>query len=87
MMRIAAPLLALSFVVGSATLAEARDRQPPDDAMPLSQIVAKIEQRPDFRYIDEIEWDDDGYYEIEYRTKEGGEVKLKLDPKTGEQRR
>ena len=87
MMRIAAPLLALSFVMGSVTLAEARDMQPPADAMPLSQILAKIEQRPDFRYIDDVEWDDDGYYELEYRTKDGGEVRLKLDPKTGEVRR
>ncbi|MDM7947474.1 PepSY domain-containing protein [Oceanibaculum nanhaiense] len=87
MMRIAAPLLALSFVMGSVTLAEARDMQPPADAMPLSQILAKIEQRPDFRYIDDLEWDDDGYYELEYRTKDGGEVRLKLDPKTGEVRR
>ncbi|WP_040708303.1 PepSY domain-containing protein [Oceanibaculum indicum] len=87
MKRIAAPILALSFVIASAGLAEARDMQPPADAMPLSQIVAKIEQRPDFRYIDDLEWDDDGYYEIEYRTKEGGEVRLKLDPKTGEARR
>ncbi|RKQ67972.1 PepSY domain-containing protein [Oceanibaculum indicum] len=87
MKRIAAPILALSFVIAGAGLAEARDMQPPADAMPLSQIVAKIEQRPDFRYIDDLEWDDDGYYEIEYRTKEGGEVRLKLDPKTGEARR
>ena len=87
MMRIAAPLLALSFVMGSVTLAEARDMQPPADAMPLSQILAKIEQRPDFRYIDDVEWDDDGYYELEYRTKDGGEVRLKLDPKTGDVRR
>lgn len=87
MIRIAAPALALAFVMGSVGLAEARDLQPPADAMPLSQILAKIEQRADFRYVDEVEWDDDGYYELEYRTKDGGAVKLKLDPRTGEVRR
>lgn len=50
----------------------------------LSEIVAKIEQFDNFHYIDEIDWDsDDGYYEIEYYLKDGTEVKVHIDPKTG----
>ena len=60
--------------------------KPPADAVPLSQIAAKIEQRADFAHFDDIDWDDDGYYEIEYVTKDGAEVSIKIDPRTGEPR-
>ncbi|MGU3574094.1 PepSY domain-containing protein [Brucellaceae bacterium C25G] len=49
----------------------------------LSQIIAEIEQNNDFAYIDEIDWDSKGYYEIEYYLKNGAKVELRIDPKTG----
>lgn len=61
------------------------DPAPPANAMPLSQIIAKVEQSADFGHMKEIEWDD-GLYEVEYRTKDGGTRELKLDPRTGEPR-
>jgi len=61
------------------------DGAPPSGSMPLSQIVAKVEQRPDFGYLKEIEWDD-GLYEVEYRSKDGGVREVKLDPRSGEPR-
>ena len=59
------------------------DRGPPENAKKLSEIVAKVEQRPDFRFIDEVEWDDDGY-EVTYFTTDNAKVEIKFDPVSGE---
>ena len=58
---------------------------PPADAKPLSAILAAVEQKPDFRYIDEAELKG-GLYKIEYYTKDGVEHKIYIDPQTGNQR-
>lgn len=50
----------------------------------LSEIIAKIEQTADVQYIDEVDWNDRGYYEIEYFLKNGAKVEIKIDPKTGD---
>ena len=73
---IATPMLALPVLADTA---------PPADAMKLSEILAKFETDTgaDLAYIDEVDWDDDGYYEVEYRTTDGREVEVRLDPKTG----
>jgi len=55
---------------------------PPEGALSLSQIIAQIESRPDFAFIKDIDWDD-GRYEVEYRTREGRDRTLKVDPRTG----
>ncbi|MFN7002157.1 MAG: PepSY domain-containing protein [Roseinatronobacter sp.] len=73
--------LALSASPGYA------DRTPPPDALPLSTIVAALEARFDIQFIDEIEWDDDGYWEVEFFTNDGAKVELKIDPVSGEPRR
>lgn len=58
---------------------------PPADALPLSEIIAMIEAEHGDRlaYIDEVEWDDDGYWEIELKDTDGQDVKLRVDPLTG----
>ncbi|MBC2885055.1 PepSY domain-containing protein [Ochrobactrum sp. CM-21-5] len=50
----------------------------------LSEIIAKVEQTADVQYVDEVDWNDRGYYEIEYIMKNGAKVEIKIDPKTGE---
>ncbi len=50
----------------------------------LSDIIAKIESTADVKYIDEVDWNDRGYYEIEYYLNSGAKVEVKIDPKTGE---
>jgi uncharacterized membrane protein YkoI len=55
---------------------------PPDDAMPLSEIIRMVEQRPDFRYVKDVDLDD-GRYEIEYVTRDGDEREIKVDPVSG----
>ncbi|CAM3333840.1 PepSY domain-containing protein [Paracoccus nototheniae] len=59
---------------------------PPADAMPLSEIVAGIETdlAAELGYIEDVQWDDDGYYEVEYRTQDNREVEMRVDPVTGD---
>lgn len=59
------------------------DRSPPANALPLSAIVTALEAEYDIQFIDEIEWDDDGYWEVEFYTADGAKVELKIDPVTG----
>lgn len=65
---------------------EAMRGAPPADAMALSEIVAKMETdlSAELGYIEDVQWDDDGYYEVEYRTRDNREVEMRVDPTTGE---
>lgn len=55
---------------------------PPAGALSLSQIISQIESRPDCAYIKDIDWED-GRYEVVYRTRDGRDRDLKIDPRTG----
>jgi len=68
--------------------AMAADTPPPADAMKLSAVITALEGRAGDRlgYIDEVDWDDDGYWEIEYKGTDGSSTEVKLDPVTAEPR-
>jgi len=78
----AAVLAALIPVAGMA------DAPPPQGAMKLSAVLAALETSvgDKLAYIDEADWDDDGYWEIEYYTTDNQKVKVKLDPMSGQPR-
>lgn len=76
--------VAFAFLAGAA-YAQDPDRAPPADSKKLSEIVAKVEQRDGFRYIDDIEWDD-GAYEVTYYTTDKAKVEIRFDPVTGDPR-
>jgi hypothetical protein len=57
---------------------------PPQNAMKLSAILAKVEQRDDFRYVDDVEWNEEGYYDVTYFTTDKAKVEMKFNPVTGE---
>lgn len=78
----ALPVLAL-FAFSSPALAA----PPPADAKPLSEILKTIEDRETVAYFDEVEWDDDGYWEIEYVRADGAKVKVRIDPVSGQAKR
>ena len=78
-------ILAAILVVPS--LATPALAQPPADAKPLSEVLAALEQSENVAWFDEIDWDDDGYWEIEKRRQGGGSVEIKVDPVSGEIRR
>lgn len=80
--------LFLSFAVGlllATTEPAGADSPPPRDAMPLSQILQALEKQG-VAWFEEIEWDDDGHWEIEYVSTGDKTVKVRIDPVTGKPR-
>ena len=59
---------------------------PPDNALKLSAIVATVEQRDAFHYVSDVEWNDDGYYDVVYFTTDKAKVEMKIDAVTGKTR-
>lgn len=75
-------LIAMPFV---AHAQDADDRLPPTGSQPLSAIIAKVEQRDGFRFIDEIEWEEDSKtYEVVYYTTDRAKVEIHYDAMTGD---
>jgi hypothetical protein len=68
----------------AAPVAFAQDR-PPATALPLSQIVTNLEAQGAQAFA-EIDWDDDGYWEVEYWNAEGNRVEIRIDPVSGQPR-
>ena len=67
-----------------ASQAQTDSPVPPEKAIKLSEIIAKIEQRESFRYVSDIEWDREGSYNITYYTSDNAKVELKIDATTGQ---
>lgn len=74
----------LAVICCGPAVAQQSDKLPPANAIKLSEIVAKVEQRADFRYVDRIEWDTGGYYDIIYFTTDKAKVEIKINPVSGE---
>lgn len=81
---ILASVAALLIFSGSAQAQTNPPSVPPEKAMKLSEIIAKIEQRESFRFISDIEWDREGSYNITYYTSDNAKVELKIDAATGQ---
>lgn len=81
-----AAIFAAAMISSQAQAQTAASPVPPDNGKKLSEIVAKIEQRDQFRYIGEIDWDEEGFYDITYYTTDKAKVEIKIDPVTGEPR-
>ena len=57
---------------------------PPQGSLPLSQIVAGVEKTETPRAFTEVEWDDDGYWDIEFVNQNNRRASVRIDPMTGE---
>ena len=79
--HILAAALGAGLLLSGPALAD-QDR-PPAGSLPASEVLRQLEQRPDYASLHEMEWDDDGYWEIEYVTREGSKRTIRLDPRTG----
>lgn len=80
-MRLLPLTLAAAMVVAMPAFAQ---RVPPTNSLPLSQILAKIEVNQSVSSFRQIEWEDDGYWEIEFfSTKSSRPQRLRIDPVTG----
>ncbi len=87
MNRTAIVLLTIATLASGVAFAQDRPSPiPPENARKLSQILATVEQRSDFRYVSNVEWDEDGYYDITYFTGDKAKVEIKIDAVTGEPR-
>ena len=76
-------LFVAALVIGlSGSLALAQESPPLQGARPLSDLLATIEKSGDFRNFDEIEWEH-GVYEVEYYTKAGAKMTVRIDPVSG----
>ncbi|TKT76686.1 PepSY domain-containing protein [Aquamicrobium sp. LC103] len=75
----------MRFIIASTLmiLASLSAYAAPPEGAKLSEIIAELEQNPDVEYIDEVDWNDRGYYEIEYFMKNGAKAEIRIDPKTG----
>ncbi len=78
--RFVIPALLAGLAAAPAAMA---DDRPPRGSIPASEILRRVEQLPDFGWLEEMEWDDDGYWEVEYRTRDGREREVKVDPRSG----
>jgi len=83
-MRTVVLAIAIAFLaVGDPALAADEPALPPQNAKKLSEIIAKVEQRNDFRYVKEVDWSSGGYTVIYYTT-DKAKVEINYDPVTGE---
>ena len=82
--RIIGSVFVVFWSLGSALAQDQPSPVPPDKALKLSEIVAKVEARDKFRYVSEVDWDDEGFYEVVYFTTDKAKVEIKLDPVTGQ---
>lgn len=66
----------------------AADTPPPAGALPLSRVLATVEAElgSGLSFIEDVSWDDDGYWDIEYRTTDGREAEIRVDPLSGQTR-
>ena len=75
--------LAFAGIAALILAARAWAGPPPQEAQPLSRILHMLEQAGGIAYFDEIEWDDDGYWEVRFRDSDDRKVKIKVDPVSG----
>jgi uncharacterized iron-regulated membrane protein len=57
---------------------------PPGNSLPLSQVIAAVEQTQPVRVFTEVEWDDDGYWDIEFVDTSNRRTSIRIDPVSGE---
>ena len=75
--------LAILPAAGLLVLAHQAAAEPPSGAKPLSEILKSVEGETGFSHFRDIEWDDDGHWEIEYATTDGSEKEVEVDALSG----
>ncbi len=71
--------LPLALVLAAPGLAQ---DQPPASAIPLSEIVRAIEDSEPVLVVLGVEWEDEGYWELEYIDTGNRRVEIRVDPAT-----
>lgn len=78
---LAPALAAAAFALAAPASAQ---RVPPQGALPLSQVIAGVEKAQPVSSFREVEWDDDGYWDIEFINTDNRSVSIRIDPMSGE---
>lgn len=87
MKPVTAGLLFAALLAAMPALAQTKEPAiPPENSLKLSEIIAKIEKRDQFRYVTEIRWESEGYYDVVYYTSDKAKVEIKIDAVSGEPR-
>jgi hypothetical protein len=76
--------IATALICGQAYAQTTAPSNPPQKSMKLSQLIAQVEQRDKFQYVKDIEWEEEGYYDVIYYTTDKAKVEVKLDPVSGQ---
>ncbi|MFO1145022.1 MAG: PepSY domain-containing protein [Amaricoccus sp.] len=59
-------------------------RLPPAEAKPLSEVIHNVETSLSPRAITDVEWEDDGYWQVNFVNADGRRSRVRIDPMTGE---
>ncbi len=82
------PIFVAAFVAliltGPAFSQDNKSDIPSANAHSLSEILAKVEKRDAFQYVQQVRWNDDGYYEVTYMTNDKAKVEINYNPVSGE---
>jgi hypothetical protein len=68
-------LLIAAVIITATSIAQAA----PPDNIKLSTLIAKVEEAHPGIVIDDIDWSDRGFWEVEGYVN-GGEIELRVDP-------
>ncbi len=71
---------ALFFI--STTLAIPAFAEPPAGSLPLSEVLRSLEDQGLVSYFLEVQWDEEGYWDLRYIDAAGDPVEARLDPRT-----
>ncbi len=77
-------LLPVALAMTSLAAPALAQSLPPANGLPLSQVIASVEKTQPVRVFTEIEWDDDGYRDIEFVNQDNRRASIRIDPVTGE---
>lgn len=73
-------VLILGLMVAFPAFAQQGEKPKQENGKKPSEILEMIEKRPDFARLDKMSWDDDGCYEIVYRTNDKAKVEIDINP-------
>ncbi|WP_018631823.1 hypothetical protein [Neomegalonema perideroedes] len=72
-------------LAASAFSVSAAFAEPPENALPLSEIIQTVESTGEIAYVTEVEWNEDqAAWTIAYVDAEGAEGSISLDAVTGQ---
>lgn len=83
-MRVVYFSIAAVLIFGPVYAQTSAPAVPPQKSMKLSQIIAQVELRDKFQYVKDVEWEEEGYYDVTYYTTDKAKVEIKLDPVSGQ---